>query len=146
MVKLAIKLSLISLAIILALILIYALVVNLNEQKWIKIVEKWSTNRLERFLVEYKTNDQQALKNYRLKRAPKSGYENYRIKLQRASYNGDPDVNVQVIHEVTLYYGSEEEKYQVEQVFTFVDEPTKSIENDMSNFRNWFMEWKYSSI
>lgn len=54
MVKLAIKLSLISLAIILALILISALVVNLNEQKWVKVVEKWSTNRLERFLGEYK--------------------------------------------------------------------------------------------
>ena len=122
--RLAIKFSLISLAIFLALILIYALVVNLNEQKWIKIVEKWSTNRLERFLGEYKKNDQQALKNYRVKRAPKSGYDNYRIKLQRVSYNGDPDVNVQVIHEVILYYGSEEEKYLVEQVFTFVDEPT----------------------
>lgn len=146
MVKLAIKLSLISLAIILALILIYALVVNLNEQKRVKIVEKWATNRLERFLAKYKTNEQQVLKNYRLERAPKSGYDNYKIKLQQASYNGDPDVNVQVIHEVILYYGSEEEKYQVEQVFTFVDEPTKSIENDMSNFRNWFMEWTYSSI
>lgn len=141
--KLALKVLLISFISILLLIFLYVLIVNIHEQRWISVVKKWSNVRIENFLTEYQKNSQQALKKYRLEKGPEEGYRNYKIELKHASYNGDPDVNVQVIHKVTLYYSSKTLVYRVEQVFTFVDEPTKSAEKNMSNVRNWFMEWAY---
>lgn len=93
-----------------------------------------------KFLKEYSLNDE-ASKNYRVLKPPSRGYQDYQISLTYAKYHGDPDVNVMVIFNVVLNYGNSKKSYRVEQVFMFVDEPAKSIEEGLANVKNWYMGW-----
>jgi|GEM_PF-3287994 hypothetical protein len=140
--RLVIKTFVISVVAVLLLWLAVYVGINLYKQWWVYDIQKDAVIRLNIFLREYQHNKQVVSSNYRIRNKPDSGYKDYKTKLNFAIYAGDPDVNVQVEHEVTLIYKEGTKVYKVLQVFTHVDESLSSRKKDLKNDRNWLMQWK----
>lgn len=127
-------------------VIIVALVLanKIFEQQSIKKIAEIATTRLEDFLEEYQKDEKTSVIKYNVSKyheIPKFGYDRFLVKIISSKNISESELNIEIQHKATLFYGKKEISYMVTQGFaTFALAKTRLTEKDIKNGL-WVMEW-----